>query len=160
MRNSQWMKTFPPSLAVSGLALALWAWRAETASAPERVWVWLASVSLGVALWGLAGARRTQGWVSDEQDRHSSLDYSSAAVVAQTHVVTHGALALAQLVLLAFGGFSALTAPVSRGAPISPVGYALTVALFAVEALLTALNIWLVWRREVLIQRVIAIGGD
>lgn len=160
MRNSRWMRTFPPSLAVSGLGLALWAWGSETASAPERVWVWLAAVSGGVALWGLAGAQRTRGWVGDEQHRHPSLDYGSASIVAQTHVVTHSVLTLVQLVLLAFGGFSALTAPVNPGAPISPVGYALTVALFGVELLLTWLNVWLVWRREVLVAKVIQIGGD
>ncbi len=160
MRSGVWARRFPPSFAVAILGLALWAWRAETASAVERIWTFLAAVSLGVALWGLAEARRTRGWVGDQAERHPRLDYSSAIIVAQTHNVTHLVLALVQGLFLLFGGFSALTAPVNPGAPVSPVGLALTIALIGVEVLLTGLNIWLVWRRDVLLQKVAEIGGD
>ncbi len=154
------LRRIPLSLGVFALGVLLWAWRSDTASAIERVWVFCAAVSAAAATWGWSEARRTKGWVGDEAHAHPNLNYASSLIVAQTHLVVHVILWLVQAALLQFGAFSAFTAPVNAGRPITPVAANLTLTLIAVELLLTGLNFWLVWRRAVLVRRVSAIGGD
>ncbi len=106
-----WFRRFPVGLLIALVGMGLWLWRSDTASAAERVWVFSAFVSAVFCVWGYAEARRTKGWVTDQQQTHPRRDYAGARIVAQTHYVTHIILLLAQLAFLQFGIFAALTAP-------------------------------------------------
>jgi hypothetical protein len=140
--------------------VGLWVWRAETASGLERVWIGAMAISTGFALWGLARALQTRGWVDDEQHRNPRLDYAAARAVAQTHTVTHACILTSTVALLLFGLVAASVAPANPGARPSHVGLAFTAALLLVGAVKTFLNIYLVIRRETLVRVVQSIGGD
>lgn len=156
----EWYRSLPASGLACLLVIALWMWRSDTASGLERAWVGMMTIAAGFGLWGLARAFQTSGWVGDEEARHPALDYSSARSVAQTHSVTHGCLLLTTLALLAFGLVAALTAPAHPTAPPTRTSYALTAALLLVGLTKTFLNIYLVYKRDRLVQVVSAIGGD
>lgn len=155
-----WYRSLPASGLLCLLIVALWMWRSEAASALERGWVGLMTVATGFGLWGLARALQTRGWVSDEAAAHPHQDYASAYAVAQTHIVMHACLLATSAILLAFGLLAALTLPANPGASPSRVGYLLTVALLLVGAIKTFCNVYLVVKRDRLVQVVITIGGD
>lgn len=149
-----------PWLAGLCVAVGLWSWHSSTASGAERIWVFLAVISTGFAFFGFTQAIQTNAWVNDRKARYPSLDYRSAETIADTHIMYHVVLLLVQVALLQFGGFAALTAPANPGAAITPVGVDLTLTLIWVEACLTFLNIFLVFRRRLLVRRVKELGGD
>lgn len=155
----EWYRSIPASGLVLLLVVALWTWRAETASGLERLWIGMMAVATGFGLWGLARALQTRGWVNDEQYRHPDLEYGAARAVAQTHAVTHACILATTLALLAFGVVAALTVPPPGQRP-SHVSYALTGALLVVGAMKTFLNVYLVIRREALVRAVQSYGGD
>lgn len=151
-----------PVLMGVGFAGASWAFANPNASRIERVWVTGCIVSLEIATFGLAQAIQTHAWVEDEQEAHREKDFGAAESVAGTHIVTHLVFFLAQLALLLFGGFAALTPPPPGTDPghVSPVAWALTATLIFVECVLTFGIVWLVLRRRNLVRRVREIGGD
>jgi hypothetical protein len=155
-----WYRSLPASGALLLLIVALWAWRSDTASGLERVWIGLMTVATGFGLWGLARALQTRGWVGDEQIRHPDLNYVSAVSVAQTHVVTHATTMITTFALLFFGVVVAFSAPVAPGAPPSRNSYVLTGTMLVIGVAKTFLNIYLVYKRDRLVRVVMEIGGD
>lgn len=153
-------KRLPPSGLVCLLIVGLWMWRSDTASGLERFWVGMMTISTGFGLWGLARALQTRDWVGDEQIRNPRGDYTNAFSVAQTHVVTHACTLVTTLALLVFGINQAITLPINPGRPPTRGTYVLTVAFLVVGVVKTFLNIYLVYKRDRLVQRVQELGGD
>lgn len=157
---SKWYKSLPPSGLACLLALGLYFWRSNNASGLERFWVWLMCVATGFGLWGLARALQTRGWVMDEQSRHPTLNYASASSVAQTHVVTHAVTMITTFGLLLFGLTVAFSPPQKPGNPLTRGQIVLTLTMLVIGFAKTYLNIYLVYKRDKLVQVVSELGGD
>lgn len=155
-----WYRRIPASGVTVLFLIGMYAWKSDTASGIERIWVSVMAISTAFGFWGLARALQTRGWVYDQKHSHPDLDYAGAISVAQTHTVTHVCTLITTFALLTFGIVVALTLPANPGGTVTRNGYILSLCMIVVGAVKTFLNIYLVYKREKLVRVVQEIGGD
>lgn len=133
----------------------------EDVSPLEMTWLTLTWGGVVGCAWGLWKATRSSVYVTHEQHENPELDYASARISALNHIVTHAVLLLTQLAWFSFGvrvGF-APAAPTATERPTTTQLHFTAVLLF-MEILLVGLSIFMVIRRQALVDSVARIGGD
>lgn len=148
-------------LAAIGLVALVRLPMGDNLSGLEAVWLTLTWGGVVGCAWGLWKATRSSVYVTHEQHENPELDYASARISALNHIVTHGVLLLTQLAWFSFGvrvGFQA-AAPSAPGRPTGTQIHFTAVLLF-MELLLVGLSIFMVIRRQALVDSVARVGGD
>lgn len=127
----------------------------------EKFWVFLTWGSTVVCVWGSWKARKSLAYVHDQEQSHPEQSWSSARISAVNHMATHLVLLITQIAWFQFGVRLAFTPPGPDASP-RPTSTQIhfTATLILTELFVCGLAVFLVFRRQYLVNMVQRDGGD